>query len=584
MADLSVTPVAQNIKPMPTMSLGEMINFARGAQQYQREGISLTKEQQEEVERKRVIEFMSRPENFQSDGRIDINKLNAEIPKIAPLTGGELIRKYSDLSTAQTQAERAIQDMTTSQREVVGSTLSAAGYLNIKDPKQYQGLLDNLEKQYPNNPTMKNLVSSFRTQLGLVTDPNTLPQLAISAGNQVMNPAAQRTAFGKQPGTISTGAAVFPTTTTPSVAGETPSIEVGTKPLAIAQLPPGSRIRPTGRIGPDNRELMDAFGPNGDLLGTFSAGDLEAAAAGRLPTGPLTPTGQAAPAAPPQGGAMGQGAVIQPRTETGLDMFGRPYEVTVGAVPPQPNLQPRNLPPQSAAPLPPASELAGLPPQYRTPVRIPAFETPESGNTYRTQAMAAREQVQPARNAVDNIRTIRQYLPLAQTGRYSEAIAGLQSVLGNVAGSKPEELAAAARDIIEKNIADLALQKNSALGGKFAADLAAVQNSLATAGKNPTAIAKVMDQLEPLMQHVANYSTGLERAIAKSPNSYYVKPEFDRAMNDAYDPLALRMKNAYDTGGRDGLTKWLKANNVNLTEQQMLLQKLQAYGRLVRGD
>lgn len=531
MADLSVTPVAQNIKPMPTMSLGEMINFARGAQQYQREGISLTKEQQEEVERKRVIEFMARPENFQSDGRIDINKLNAEIPKIAPLTGGELIRKYSDLSTAQTQAERAIQDMTTSQREVVGSTLSAAGYLNIKDPKQYQGLLDNLEKQYPNNPTMKNLVSSFRTQLGLVTDPNTLPQLAISAGNQVMNPAAQRTAFAPQAGTISTNAATFPTTTRPSVAGEAPSIEVGTKPLAIAQLPPGSRIRPTGRIGPDNRELMDAFGPNGDLLGTFSAGDLEAAAAGRLPTGPLTPTGQAAPVAAPD-----------------------------------------------------AAPAATLSSAYKPPVRIPAFETAESGNTYRNQAMAAREQVQPARNAVDNIRTIRQYLPLAQTGRYSEAIAGLQSVLGNVAGSKPEELAAAARDIIEKNIADLALQKNSALGGKFAADLAAVQNSLATAGKNPTAIAKVMDQLEPLMQHVANYSTGLERAIAKSPNSYYVKPEFDRAMNDAYDPLALRMKNAYDTGGRDGLTKWLKANNVNLTEQQILLQKLQAYGRLVRGD
>jgi hypothetical protein len=27
MADLSVKPVAQEIKPMPTMSLGEMVNF-----------------------------------------------------------------------------------------------------------------------------------------------------------------------------------------------------------------------------------------------------------------------------------------------------------------------------------------------------------------------------------------------------------------------------------------------------------------------------------------------------------------------------------------------------------------------------
>lgn len=34
MADLSVTPIGANVKPIPGMSLGEMINFAQGAQQY----------------------------------------------------------------------------------------------------------------------------------------------------------------------------------------------------------------------------------------------------------------------------------------------------------------------------------------------------------------------------------------------------------------------------------------------------------------------------------------------------------------------------------------------------------------------
>jgi len=100
MADLSVTPVATQIKPMPTMSLGEMVNFARGAQQYQREGISLTLEQQQEAERKRIQEFLSRPENFQTDGRVDINKLNAEIPRIAPLTGADWMQKYTTLGNA----------------------------------------------------------------------------------------------------------------------------------------------------------------------------------------------------------------------------------------------------------------------------------------------------------------------------------------------------------------------------------------------------------------------------------------------------------------------------------------------------
>jgi hypothetical protein len=35
MADFSVTPIAQNLKPPAQMSLGEMVNLARGAQEYQ---------------------------------------------------------------------------------------------------------------------------------------------------------------------------------------------------------------------------------------------------------------------------------------------------------------------------------------------------------------------------------------------------------------------------------------------------------------------------------------------------------------------------------------------------------------------
>lgn len=218
------------------------------------------------------------------------------------------------------------------------------------------------------------------------------------------------------------------------------------------------------------------------------------------------------------------------------------------------------------------------------PVVPPAGETTETGRAYQEQTIGARGQVQPAGVALNNIRTVRQYLPLAQTGASSETIAKLQSIFGNVAGSKPEEFAAAARDIIEKNIADLALQKNSALGGKFAADLSAVQSSLSSAGKNPTAIAKVMDQLEPLMQHVQNYSTGLNRAVEKSPNKYYVKPAYDNAMNDAFDIRALMMKNAFDSGGKPALDKFVKENNVSVRDQQLLLQKLQRYGQLLKGE
>jgi hypothetical protein len=107
---------------------------------------------------------------------------------------------------------------------------------------------------------------------------------------------------------------------------------------------------------------------------------------------------------------------------------------------------------------------------------------------------------------------------------------------------------------------------------------------LASAGKNPTAIIKSMEQLRPLMQHTYNYSIGLDRAVEKSPNKQFVKPKFDAAMNEAFDLKALMLKNAYDVGGQKGLDKYKKDNNINLVEQQKLLDKLERYGALVNGE
>ena len=235
------------------------------------------------------------------------------------------------------------------------------------------------------------------------------------------------------------------------------------------------------------------------------------------------------------------------------------------------SVQPQQLPGQSTSPTMPIS-------------RIPAGQSDETGKVYQAEILSARNAAIPAKIAINNIDTVLKYLPLAATGKGSEAFAGLQSLVGNIAGSKPEELAAAARDVIEKNIADLVAQKNTALGGKFAASLESAQASLASAGKNPTAIIKSMDQLKPLMQHSYNYSIGLDRAIEKSPDKQYVKPKFDAAMNDAFDMSALMMKNAYDKGGDVGLAKYIKENNFNIVKQQNLFKKLERYQSLINGE
>jgi len=215
---------------------------------------------------------------------------------------------------------------------------------------------------------------------------------------------------------------------------------------------------------------------------------------------------------------------------------------------------------------------------------VPQSESVETGKVYQGEIIAARAAATPAKVALNNIDTVLKYLPLAETGKFSEARQSIQSVLGSVSGNNAAELAASARDIISKTIEDLALNKNAALGGKFASDLAAVQKSIASAERNPTAIRSSMEQLRPLLQHAYNYSQGLDKAVSRNPTAQYVKPQFDAAMNEAFDMKALMMLNAYQGGSTDGLKKWTAANKVTVSEQQRLFGQLERYKALVDGD
>jgi hypothetical protein len=325
--------------------------------------------------------------------------------------------------------------------------------------------------------------------------------------------------------------------------------EFGAKPrgsvipgtVAVQQLAPGQQMKATGEVDINNNPIYDVMDGYGRVVGQTTVPSN--VPANMLPGPPALPPGVPQPG-PAQPGAAG--GVTQMRQQ----------------------LQPTSAVTPAANP--------------NAIVRIPAGESPDTGKTYQAQAIESRGAVQPAKVGLQNIDTVLKYLPLAATGRYSEATAGLQSVLGNVAGSKPDEIAAAARNTITKTINDLAIQKNLALGGKFASSLEAAQSSLANAEMNPTAIAKSMEQLRPLLQNITNYSVGLDKAIEKSPVKQYVKPEFDKAFNDAFDMKALSFKSAFEQG--KNLKEYAKENKISLVEQENLLNKIQAYDYLTNGD
>jgi len=512
MADLSITPVATQIKPVQGASLGDMINLARGAQQYQQAAqinplelqqkqqatrtgeINLGVEEQKDKERKNVMILLSDPSKFTKNNRLDLDVLTPKLMEIAPLTGPTVLQGLTTLTNAQTTADSAASGLNQADRALLGQPLAVAGYQGIKDPNVYAKIIKETVDLNKNNPRLVALGDSYLTQLQFA-DPNNLPDIAIRASQNLLSPSQAQTAFAPTIQTAEGGRAV---TTQPSVGAKAPS----------------SVVSLAGQTDPYEYKATGATDPISN----------------------------------------------QPIYEVRDKQSGRLIGQLIKA--------------------PEQKQPSG----FTTAPTIPAGESAETGATYQTQINAAREAAVPSKTAINNIDTILKFLPLATTGRGSEAFAGLQSIVGNVAGSKPEELAAAARDVIEKNIADLAAQKNAALGGKFAASLEAAQSSLASAGKNPTAIIKSMEQLRPLMQHTYNYSIGLDRAVQKSPDKQFAKPKFDAAMNEAFDLKALMLKNAYDVGGQKGLDKYKKDNNINLVEQQKLLDKLERYGALVNGE
>jgi hypothetical protein len=215
-------------------------------------------------------------------------------------------------------------------------------------------------------------------------------------------------------------------------------------------------------------------------------------------------------------------------------------------------------------------------------MRVLPGESTETINAMQAERNEAKNSAVTAPNALNNIKTIRQYLPFANVGRYAQPIVGFESLVGNLAGDKASEKAASAYDIIEKNIADLASQKNAALGGKFVAALQNAQESLPSVSKNPSAILKSMEQLEPLFQHAQNYYQGLEAAIAKNPDSgIQIKRLYDAKMQNAFEIDALNFYNAYENGS---LNDYIAKNKISPAEQTKLINKLEKYKKLLNGD
>lgn len=267
MADFSINPIAQTLKPPTPMSLGEMLNLATGAQQYKQAqqmnplavqqqqqqlqtlrqtfeqaqkmnpqllqqaqqttssgAIALGVEEQKDLERKNMQTFFADPNNFQTNGRIDIDKINSAVPKIAPLTGSEYINKYTTLGKAQTEAIEAKQNLTKDQRAMIAQRFAVLGRIGAQDKNQYINEMMLMKQENPDNPDLQRLLDSYiATWMSEMQSGPDLPGKAIAGAATLMTPAELQTQFGPKVAMDAQGRVL---TTTQSVTGARPIVEV----------------------------------------------------------------------------------------------------------------------------------------------------------------------------------------------------------------------------------------------------------------------------------------------------------------------------------------------------------------------
>jgi hypothetical protein len=232
--------------------------------------IALGVEEQKDLERKNMQTFFADPNNFQTNGRIDLDKINAAVPKIAPLTGEQYISKYSSLGTLQTQAIDAKQKLTKDQKAMIAQRFSILGRMGVQDKNQYINEMMLMKQENPDNPDLNRLLDAYiGTWMSEMQSGPDLPKKAIAGAATLMTPAEQQTYFAPQV-TIDEKGRVL--TTTQSVTGAKPIVEVsipaGLQPQTTqganvpgAAAPAGSEVAPGMRLPYPVRRSDVPFAP-----------------------------------------------------------------------------------------------------------------------------------------------------------------------------------------------------------------------------------------------------------------------------------------------------------------------------------
>ena len=218
------------------MSLGDMMKMGLYSAEASIARVQASQAQQELKELQPVRAFMSNPENYSTDGKLDPDKAAPALMAIAPLTGPKHLEKLQTLATNQTAIANAKMNLTTKERQVFAQVDGALGQAKETDPNAYINAYKTLAAQYPNNPDIARLAEAKISNVKLAGQGDHQWQQAQRSANTMMTVPESQAAFAPKAEMATIGGAQRPVVRQPSIEGRAPSItptEFGGGPNAV---------------------------------------------------------------------------------------------------------------------------------------------------------------------------------------------------------------------------------------------------------------------------------------------------------------------------------------------------------------
>lgn len=576
MADLSVTPVAGQIKPPQVTSLADMLNIARGAQAYrqseemnplqvqqqrqaidtsaealrqarqmnplllqqqgqetERGNITLGQLRQADTERLAVQNLMAtNPGALMTNGMFDAGKLNQVIPRLAPYTGQEYITKFTTLGRAQNEFMDSSTKLSQSDAAVVAGPLGVLGHAGVDDPKVFISELDVLAKRHEGNPNLMRLIKAQREIFSALPPGPHVTQGAIRASESLLTPPQQRETFTPQPGTVSTGSEIVSTVTQPSVAGSAPKITAGPS-LAQVQLPPGSRMTATGQLDMNNNPIYEVKDVNGKVVGTVTV-----------------------PAGVPQSWLPGGGTPTPAQPAPGQAAPGQPAPGRATTVPVVPSNAPVRMPPGENA------------------------DTLRAANEIRIAANSGAAQV-PIQQFNSN-----QIIKLAEDVITGKGVGLLTSLSGGYAALPWTSDQATNLNQLGHYMAlqTASLAKTSGLSGTDAANRLAGEMS-GTMEWTAPAIKQTARVNRALSTGTELFNMGIENAFKKSNGNPFSSREFQNKWSATADINAIRLYDALKNNDKEAIAEVVRqAGGQNSPGYKALVDKIGKMNALIKGQ